>query len=271
MFQAHPERQLTKITLLVVSSLTVMASATIAPTLPAMHAAFSDLPNVDLLVRLVLTIPGLFIVLGAPAAGFIVDSYGRKRLLVVSTFLYAITGSAGYFFDSMTAILIGRALLGIAVAGVMISVTTLIADYYQGEARARFLGRQAAFMNFGGVLFTAAGGFLADVTWQTPFLIYARRICNFALYCHRSAGAETPRTRSRRIRLRKRFESYFPDRPTLADIHHSARSVDGLHHDDNSVAISPGGCCWGQCYTKRPGHIRRHPVLHPAFADVRSH
>ena len=69
MFQAHPERQLTKITLLVVSSLTVMASATIAPALPAMHAAFSDLPNVDLLVRLVLTIPGLFIVLGAPAAG----------------------------------------------------------------------------------------------------------------------------------------------------------------------------------------------------------
>jgi MFS family permease len=149
-----------------------MASATIAPTLPAMHAAFSDLPNLDLLVRLVLTIPGLFIVLDAPAAGFIVDSYGRKHLLVVSTFLYAITGSAGYFFDSMTAILIGRALLGIAVAGVMISVTTLIADYYQGEARARFLGRQAAFMNFGGVLFTAAGGFLADVTWQTPFLIY---------------------------------------------------------------------------------------------------
>jgi len=119
-----------------------------------------------------LTIPGLFIVLGAPAAGFIVDSYGRKRLLVVSTFLYALTGSAGYFFDSMTAILIGRALLGIAVAGIMVSVTTLVANYYQGEARARFLGRQAAFMNFGGVVFTATGGFLADVTWQTPFLIY---------------------------------------------------------------------------------------------------
>ena len=54
----------------------------------------------------------------------------------------------------------------------MISVTTLIADYYQGQARARFMGMQAAFMNLGGVVFTAAGGFLADVTWQTPFLIY---------------------------------------------------------------------------------------------------
>lgn len=172
MFQAHPDRQLTKITLLVVSTLTVMAGATIAPALPAMHAAFSDIPNVDLLVRLVLTIPGLFIVLGAPVAGFIVDRSGRKRILVVSTALYAITGSAGYFFDSMTAILISRALLGIAVAGIMISVTTLIADYYQDEARARFLGRQAAFMNFGGVVFTAAGGVLADITWQTPFLIY---------------------------------------------------------------------------------------------------
>ena len=172
MIQAHPDHRLTKATLLVVSTLTVMAGATIAPALPAMRAAFSDVPNVDILVRLVLTIPGLFIVLAAPVAGLIVDRLGRKGILVVSTFLYALTGSAGYFFDSLTAILIGRALLGIAVAGIMISVTTLIADYYEGEARARFLGRQAAFMNFGGVLFTAAGGFLADVTWQTPFLIY---------------------------------------------------------------------------------------------------
>ena len=157
---------------MVVSTLTVMAGAIIAPALPAMHAAFSDLPNVDLLVSLVLTIPGLFIVLGAPAAGFIVDSYGRKRLLGVSTFLFALTGSAGYFFDAMIAILIGRALLDIAVAGIMVSVTTLVADYYQGETRARFLGRQAVFMNFGGEVFTATGGFLADVTWQTPFPIY---------------------------------------------------------------------------------------------------
>ena len=172
MIQSGPDNRITKITLLAVSTLTVMAVATIAPALPAMRAAFAEVPNVDLIVRLVLTIPGLFIVMGAPVAGVIVDKYGRKRLLVVSTVLYGVAGSSGFVFDSLTGLLIGRALLGIAVAGIMISVTTLIADYYQGQARAKFMGMQAAFMNLGGVVFTAAGGFLADVTWQTPFLIY---------------------------------------------------------------------------------------------------
>ena len=172
MSQANPNLPLTKMTLLVVSTLTVMAVATIAPALPAMRANFADLPNADLLVRLVLTIPGLSIVIGAPLAGTVVDRFGRKRLLIFSTVLYGISGSIGFLLESLTAILISRAVLGFAVAGIMTSVITLIADYFEGEARARFIGLQAAFMNFGGVVFTAAGGFLADVTWRAPFLIY---------------------------------------------------------------------------------------------------
>ena len=172
MSQANPNLPLTKMTLLVVSTLTVMAVATIAPALPAMRANFADLPNADLLVRLVLTIPGLSIVIGAPLAGTVVDRFGRKRLLIFSTVLYGISGSLGFLLESLTAILISRAVLGFAVAGIMTSVITLIADYFEGEARARFMGLQAAFMNFGGVVFTAAGGFLADVTWRAPFLIY---------------------------------------------------------------------------------------------------
>lgn len=172
MSQANPNLPLTKITLLIVSTLTVMAVATIAPALPAMRANFADLPNVDLLVGLVLTIPGLSIVIGAPLAGMVVDRFGRKRLLIFSTVLYGISGSLGFFLESLTAILMSRALLGFAVAGIMTSVITLIADYYEGEARARFMGLQAAFMNLGGVVFTVTGGFLADVIWRAPFLIY---------------------------------------------------------------------------------------------------
>ncbi len=55
-------------------------------------------------------------------------------------------------------ILCGRALLGLSVAGVIVSATTLIADYYIGTARASFMGLQAAFMGLGGVLFLSTGG-----------------------------------------------------------------------------------------------------------------
>ncbi|MEM8535024.1 MAG: MFS transporter [Chloroflexota bacterium] len=163
---------LVKMTLLVTSTLTVMAGAIIAPSLPAMQENFATVPNSDFWVRLVLTMPALFIVFGAPFAGMIVDRFGRKRLLIFAALLYGLAGSAGYLLPSLTALLVSRALLGLSVAGLMTSVTTLIADYYDGPARARILGFQAAFMGLGGTVFLTTGGFLADLDWRNPFLIY---------------------------------------------------------------------------------------------------
>jgi len=163
---------ITKITLLLASTLTVMAGATISPSLPAMQSYFNEVENVDFWVRLVLTIPALSIVIGSPVAGQMVDRLGRKSLLIGSAVLYGLGGSSGFLLNSLFAILIGRALLGLGVAGVMVSATTLIADYYQGEKRANFMGLQSAFMGFGGVIFLTVGGYLADLNWRLPFLIY---------------------------------------------------------------------------------------------------
>ena len=149
-----------------------MSGATISPSLPAMREAFSEVANADVWVRLVLTLPALFIVLGAPLAGLITDKLGRKPLLVASTVLYGLAGASGYVLESLWAILAGRALLGLAVGGVMTSVTTLISDYFEGKERANVLGLQGTFMNLGGILFLSLGGVLADIGWQVPFLIY---------------------------------------------------------------------------------------------------
>lgn len=159
-------------TLLVTSTLTVMSGATIAPALPTMQAHFSDIPNIELWVRLVLTMPALFIVIGAPFAGNIIDRYQKKKFLLFCIVLYALAGSSGLYLDALYAILIGRALLGIAVAGIMTTVITLFADYYEGNERANALGLQSSFMALGGVVFLSLGGFLADLNWRAPFAIY---------------------------------------------------------------------------------------------------
>ena len=161
-----------KLTLLLVSTLTIMAGATISPSLPAMREAFSGVANADVWVRLVLTLPALFIVLGAPLAGLITDRLGRKPLLVAATILYGLAGASGFVLESLWAILAGRALLGLAVGGIMTSVTTLISDYFEGKERANVLGLQGTFMNLGGILFLTLGGVLADLEWRLPFLIY---------------------------------------------------------------------------------------------------
>lgn len=168
----NADSRLAQLALMTISTLTVMSGATIAPSLPAMREHFATVPNADYLVRLALTLPALFIALGAPLVGIIIDRLGRKPLLLLVLCLYGVAGSSGLVLNSLEWLLVGRALLGVSVAGIMTIATTLIADYYTGTKRTQFLGLQAGFMGLGGVVFLTLGGFLADVNWRLPFLIY---------------------------------------------------------------------------------------------------
>lgn len=162
----------TKLTLLLVSSLTIMSVITISPALPQMAVAFSDVENAAFLVKLVLTLPALMIAICSPIAGRLIDRHGRLRILWLSLVLYAISGSAGYFLENLYHIMISRAVLGISVGMSMTIVITLIADYFEGMERQKFVGIQIAFMSLGGILFIGLGGILADLGWRYPFLIY---------------------------------------------------------------------------------------------------
>ncbi len=162
----------TKLTLLLVSSLTIMSMLTISASLPDMAVDFKDDPNGEQLVKMTLSFPALFIALSAMVAGPIIDSTGRLKLLGPILVVYAIAGSSGYWLENLYLILAGRALLGICVGFTMTIATTLIADYYQGKARQQFAGIQIAFMSVAGIVFVSLGGVLADIDWRIPFLIY---------------------------------------------------------------------------------------------------
>jgi MFS family permease len=70
-----------------------MAWTMIAPALPSIQAHFAEVANVAFWVRLVLTVPALFIAAIAPIAGYMVDRIGRKTVLVISTLIstFAVT------------------------------------------------------------------------------------------------------------------------------------------------------------------------------------
>lgn len=165
-------RGLLKLSLLLTSMMTMMAGAIVAPSLPSISEAFSDVENIALLTRLVITLPALFIAASAPVFGILTDKYGRKKLLLISLILYALSGTSGAFLENIYFILIGRAVLGIAVGGVMTIATALIGDYFKGDERNSFAGLQGAFMGVGGMVFIAVAGILADISWHTPFYIY---------------------------------------------------------------------------------------------------
>lgn len=161
-----------KTTLLLISMMTMMAGAVVAPSLPLIAQNFSGVNGVELLTRLVITLPAIFIAFTAPIIGILIDKYGRKNILLISMILYGISGTSGYFLNDLYSILVGRAFLGLAVAGVMTVSITLIGDYFKGEERNKFMGLQGAFMGLGGVFFISLSGILADINWNIPFLIY---------------------------------------------------------------------------------------------------
>ena len=161
-----------KITLLLTGSLTVMAGAVITAAIPNIKNSFGSMENAELLSKLVVTLPSLFIALVAPFAGRLIDHAGRKKVLLWALFFYAAGGTSGLYLSDVYLLLLGRAVLGISVAGIMTINTTLIGDYFRGKMRSRFMGWQGAFMGFGGVFFVSAGGLLADISWRWPFAVY---------------------------------------------------------------------------------------------------
>ncbi|HUT80757.1 MAG TPA: MFS transporter [Candidatus Bathyarchaeia archaeon] len=160
-------------TLLLLSTLTVMAGSTISPAIKSMSIFFAAVPNAEFLSKLCLTIPAIAFVVVAPLIGILIDKFGRKPILISTLILYILAGTSGFYLKNLYVILVGRILLGIAVAGITNTTLTLIADYYEGQKRNRVLGFQVAFSAFGGVIFLLVGGALADIGWNMPFLIYA--------------------------------------------------------------------------------------------------
>jgi MFS family permease len=158
--------------LVAVAWLAPIGSTLFAPVLPQMIAHFSDVPRAGLLAPLALVTPALFVALFAPLAGILADRIGRKRLLLVALALYAGSGIAPYWIDSLYGIILSRGAVGIAEAGVMTASTALICDYFAGERRAHWLSVQFGSASLVATFCFVLAGFLGGYGWRAPFLVY---------------------------------------------------------------------------------------------------
>ncbi|PXW97582.1 putative MFS family arabinose efflux permease [Sphaerotilus hippei] len=159
--------------LLVTSGLTVLVTAILGPSLPAMQAHFRDVPGADYLVPLTMTAPMLMMACLSVFAGELSDRLGRKRLLVVSTVLYAAVGTAPLYLESLGAIIASRFALGILEAVLMTVSTTMIGDYYSGTRRERFMSLQTTVSATSAFLLNTVGGVIAEHGWRAPYAVFA--------------------------------------------------------------------------------------------------
>jgi len=159
--------------LVITASLTVMVVALIGPSLPLMEQHFRDVPNVSYWVPMTMTIPMLTMACCSVFIGLLSDRIGRKRLLVASTVLYGLFGTAPLYLPSLWTIVGSRVVLGLMESTLMVVSTAMIADYFQGERRDRYMSLQVLVPVAMGFLLNIVGGVAADHGWRTPYTLYA--------------------------------------------------------------------------------------------------
>lgn len=164
--------KLTKIVLLLSGMMTVMGGALISPDLPKIQAYFAAVPSIEVITPFVLTIVALSIILFSPVTAKLISKVSKRNIFLASLILYAIGGTAGFYLNNIWAIIISRVLLGAAVGALTSCTLILASDYFHGNERNEFIGILTATMSIGGVIFISASGYLADISWRLPFLIY---------------------------------------------------------------------------------------------------
>mgnify|MGYP001764834739 CR=1 FL=1 len=170
----------TGLSLLFPITLSTMAIVLLAPSLPKLMEEFRGVPNFEYWVPMILTIPALCVALFSPIAGILGDRFGRRRLLIWSFLIYCVLGLMPVFLSDLTTILISRVGVGITEAVIMVLTTTLIGDYFHGEARDKWLAAQTATASISALVFFNLGGILGAISWRAPFWVYTSSLLMLA-------------------------------------------------------------------------------------------
>lgn len=160
-----------KITILSISMLTIMSGAAISPALGDIATAFPSASSTT--IKLVLTIPAIFIIPVSFLSAVLTTRYRKKSILHIGLVFYLIGGIGGGLTNCITTLLASRALLGIGVGLIMPISTALIADFFTGAERSKMMGWMSASSNLGGMASQFLAGFLAVISWRYAFCLYS--------------------------------------------------------------------------------------------------
>ncbi|MGZ4352182.1 MAG: MDR family MFS transporter [Gaiellaceae bacterium] len=107
-----------------------------------------------------------------PIYGKLADLYGRKPVLVAGTLIFLAGSILSGVAWSMVTLIAFRALQGLGAGAIQPVVTTVAADLYTLEERARIQGWIASVWGISAVVGPAIGGFFAEyATWRWIFYV----------------------------------------------------------------------------------------------------
>ncbi|MCH5319631.1 MAG: MFS transporter [Paramuribaculum sp.] len=144
-----------------------------------LHKIFSSVS--DFQVQLLTVLPNLVIIPFVLLSGRLSMTSHKIPVIAAGVIIYVLSGILYLFSKSLDGLIWISCLLG-AGCGLMLPFTTgLVADVFTGKYKLRQMGIVSAIGNIALVVATFIVGFLANVNWHLPFLVYVLPIISLIL------------------------------------------------------------------------------------------
>lgn len=251
------------LTIVLTGFLPIIAIVSMFPAVPAMIAHFADDPSAQTKVPAMVSAPGLTVAILALFAGLMVDRFGRRKLLLASTALYGFVGLMPMFLDDLDQIYASRLLLGVAEAAILTTVNTLIGDYWNEAGRRRWLTLQGVLGPFFGSAVIFTSGYLAAISWNAVFLIYAVGFAVFAAMLAFIYEPENDETARKMLGIGASASTPFPWAGVL--LFGTVTLLGGILY---YVFIINGGMVWKELGVSDPAEIGRLTTIPSMFVIV---
>ena len=177
-----------------ISALNALPGLAVTPILGKLSVIFPHSTELD--VQMLSSLPSLLIIPFIILAGKLTEKVNFIRLLQVGLAIFALSGILYLFAGKMWQLIAISAMLGVG-SGMIIPLSTgLISKYFVGPYRVKQFGFSSAITNITLVVATAVTGYLAEVNWHLPFVVYLFPLVSLVLsvYLRRSMISEAVST-----------------------------------------------------------------------------
>ncbi len=141
------------------------------PAMPSIAASLSpDAPNA---AQLVVTSFVFGMGLGTLFAGPLSDAFGRKRVIMFSSALFALAALACFFAPTLETLLLARVIQGIGASGPRTVSVAMVRDLYKGREMSRVISFAMMIFTLVPAIAPLMGqGIIALAGWRAIFLAY---------------------------------------------------------------------------------------------------
>ncbi|HLW66385.1 MAG TPA: MFS transporter [Gemmataceae bacterium] len=147
----------------------LMLPLILRPALQELLHADAGSPEFNHWKGLLFFVPALFGGLFGLLGGYLTDLFGRRRVLVGSILLYAVSAYASAFSTSMEMLLVLRILTFIGVCVEFVAAVAWLAELFPDhKQREKVLGYSQAFSSFGGIMIAIVNGWLIEHAVSLP-------------------------------------------------------------------------------------------------------